>query len=322
MATAFAACSNDENVVNDGPVEAQISAGVSGPVSRAIDNSWEADEIGVIVTTSPSSNMKDLYKNVRYTTTATGMGAANFVAADQGIFFQDAWETVDFAAYGPYQDGVANVMPGTDGVITKSTTDQSTREKQKAFDFIFAARTEASRLSPYVRFNDDSYPFVHKMTRLVIIVKTSATDGFTAAQVTEGTYTLTGLKHEGEFKVGIHYTDVRGMGEATAQATGTASTEPWSLSDYSLKTEGESDQCTFTSILYPQTLGSALTFKATINDDRFPQTYSNNTSINPALEAGKSYEYTITVKKTGIEVSGCIITAWDSNDMGVVDATM
>ena len=62
------------------------------------------------------------------------------------------------------------------------------------------------------------------MTRLIILVKTSAQDGFTAQQVTSGTYGLSGLNHNGQFNV----TD----GEA--DATGTVTENYWSLSGNSL----------------------------------------------------------------------------------------
>ena len=299
---AFAACSNDMEVVNDGPVAAQISAGVSGPSTRAVDATWEADEIGVMVTDAPNSDMENLYKNVKYTTKATTTGAANFTA-DGGIFFQDATETVTFAAYGPYQPtSEAKQLPGTSGVVTLSTDDQSTREKQKAFDFIYASGATASRSNSTVQFQ-----FAHKMTRLVIIVKTSAAHGFSDTEVTSGIYTLSGLKYGGTFNVTT--------GEA--QATGTT-TDDWSLTSKSLKTPGETTQCTFTSILYPQELNTALTFTATIDG----QAYSNNTDINPALAAGTSYEYTITVEKQGLTVSGCTISNWNPGADGNGTATM
>jgi len=85
-----------------------------------------------------------------------------------------------------------------------------------------------------------------------------------------------------------------------------------------LKTDGETEQVTFTSILYPQSLGSALTFKAVIDG----QTYVNRTDINPALAAGTSYSYTITVKKTELEVSGATITDWAGGNEYTGDAEM
>lgn len=305
-ALAFAACSNDEENLTSGPVEARITAGVNTLETRAINDQWEQDAIGVMVTDAPTSDMEELYKNVKYTTTANSASAASFTPEGEGIFFQDAGETVTFSAYAPYQVSAANALPGTEGVIDGSTADQSTRDKQKAFDYIYASGATASRSKSTVQFSGDK-AFFHKMTRLVIIVKTSVQDGFTAEQVTAGTYSLSGLNHSGQFNVTT----------GIAQATGTTTTDDWSLTDKSLKTEGETEQVTFTSILYPQTLGSALTFKAVIDG----QTYTNN-NLQPTLETGKSSTITITVKKTGLEVEGCTVSDWGSGNTYNGDATM
>lgn len=311
-AMALAACSNDDEVTG-GPVAAQVTAGVDGVQTRANNNVWGTDDIGVKVkgvsgtTTGITSVMADLYKNVKYSTTANTSDAATFTS-NNGIFFQDANEEVTFTAYGPYQQSEANALPGTDGVVSSlSTETQSTRELQKKIDFIYASGATASRATPIVQFSGD-HAFAHKMTRLIIIVKTSTADGFTADKVTSGTYTLSGLNHKGQFNVTT--------GEA--EATGTELTTDWSLTENSLMTGGETTQCTFTSILYPQTLNDALVFKAVIDG----QTYTNNNEIKPALEAGTSYTYEITVKKTGLEVSGCTIKDWNSGNAIPGDATM
>lgn len=310
-ALTLAACSNDDESLTNGPVEARISAGVNTPQTRANDAQWEQDEIGVMVTNAESSAMKELYKNVKYTTTANTETAANFTATTgQGIFFQDANETVTFAAYAPYQGSASNAtLPGTNGVISGSTYDQSSREKQKAFDYIYASGATASRSNPRVEFKE-SNAFAHKMTSLLIYVKTSTEDGFTADQVTSGTYSLSGLKHDGTF-------DVK-SGIAIANTAG-ETTDDWSLTDNSLNVgAGETVQVTFHSILYPQTLGSALTFKAVIDG----KTYTNSTNINPGLAPGKVYFYSIPVKKTGLTVSGCTIDSWGIGTDERGEATM
>lgn len=299
-ALALAACSNneDENLGN-GPVEVRITAGVSTPETRANGSDWEQDAIGVMVTNAPTSDMANLYKNVKYTTTANNTSVATFTPEGEGIFFQDASETVTFAAYAPYQTSAANDLPGAKGVIAGSTENQPDREKQKTFDYIYASEVTASRTDHTVEFK-----FAHKMTRLIIVVKTSADYGFTASDVTSGKYSLSGLKHSGEFNVTT----------GKAEATGTI-TNDWSLNN-SLKNAGD-EQVTFTSILYPQDLTGNLTFKAEIDG----QTYTNNT-IKPDLAAGKSYTVTITAKKTGLEIKGCTVSGWGEENKNEGDAMM
>ena len=89
-ALSFAACSSDdENMgANDGPVAAQITAGINDVLTRAFGQSWEAnDAIGVSVYT-PTDGTPTLtqYTNMHYVTTA---GDGNFThsgGSSSGIF--------------------------------------------------------------------------------------------------------------------------------------------------------------------------------------------------------------------------------------------
>ena len=83
-ATLLAACTQ-ENEVQNNPVEARITAGVSGPKTRAVDNRWNADRIGVMVVDAPgtTTTMGGKYKNVGYATTSTGTNA-DFTPDDGG----------------------------------------------------------------------------------------------------------------------------------------------------------------------------------------------------------------------------------------------
>lgn len=301
-ALTMGSCDSSDGFDPNAPVAAQVTAGVSGPATRAMDDVWEADEIGVMVTDAPNSDMETMYRNVRYATTATTASAANF-SSDAPVYFEDATEVVTFSAYGPYQPAL-----GADGKVAVNTAAQGTRDAQRAFDFIYASGAKASKSQPVVEFKkvseDENHQFAHRMTRLVIIVK--AGDGITPAQVKAAAVTLGGLAHEGTFDVT--------SGDATA--TGSAVAD-WTLSASSLRTETDND-VTFTSILLPQTLAAALTFKATVDGNNFV----NSDAINPALKAGMTYTYTITVKKTGLEVSGCSIEPWGEGGSGSGNAEL
>jgi len=310
----LAACSSDENEVLDGPVAAKITASIGGEVkTRAIDQNWTVtDAIGVRAvsvsgtTTDVTSEMVDKYKNVKYTNGNAGT-SGTFTSTD-GIWFEDAQETVTFAAYYPYQESSAkNVLPGTDGVVTGGNTStlNDTQVNQETVDFLFATGATASKSAPTVQFKDANQ-FQHKMARIILNVKMG--DGFTSKDPSQITaLTLGGLIHEGTFNV----TD----GTASASTSATAVTD-WSiLSNYKTTT---AETYSYSMIVYPQSLSSALTFTATANS----QNYVNNSNIKPALAAGNSYEYTITIKKTGLEVSGCTIADWNKQTEQPGDAVM
>ena len=310
LALSATACSNDNDTTTYGPREAVITAGINTPVTRANGSTWETDNIGVMVTAAPSSEMENIYKNVQYATTSESSDAATFTASTgAGIFFQDASETVTFAAYGPYQTSDnAATLPGSNGVISDiSTTDQSTREKQKDFDFIYASGATATNSSYTVQFQGNN-AFSHKMSRLIIQFVAATDAGFDATEVSNSgsTYAVSGLYHAGTFNVI----------DGTAVSTGTT-TSNWSLNDNSLRTETgtSATTATFTSILYPQNHSvSGLTVTATIAG----QTYQATTK--PNLESGKSYTYTITAKKQGLEVTGCTVTDWTNGGSDSADA--
>lgn len=308
VATMLAACSNDENEMNNGPVEVRITAGIDGPATRAIDQKWSSgNTIGVMVTTA-NSDMETLYQNVKYTVGNGGENGAFTAEPGKGIFFQDASEEVTFAAYSPYQTSAdAATLPETNGTVTGvNTQDQKTQATQETFDYLFASGATASKSNPTVEFKDGNN-FKHKMARLILVLKTSETDGFTAGQVFNGTYKLGGLKHNGTFNV----TD--GTAAATEEAV-----NDWDITNNYKEDDKSANTRTYTMILYPQATGGALTFSATIDG----QTYTNTTAIYPGLTNGNSYTYTITMKKTGLTVSGCTINKWNDGAGGSGDATM
>lgn len=318
LTLSAAACSNSENEYT-GPVEARITAGLAGAQTRAKDNVWNGDHIGVMVTDA-SSSMKDLYKNVEYSTIDIGT-AANFTAeTGKGIFFQDAGETVTFAAYAPYQASDANALPGmnSDGFIEVNTNDNNTSDKQATIDFLYASGATASRTSPIVSFtnsNGSDCSFHHKMARLDLVLQVSTNDGFNADQIFDDRnfVTLDGLKHLGTFNV------------TTGVAAVTSTSEPvdnWHITGCKHNdVENEYTNTytrTYSLILLPQTTAGPLPLTIYIDG----QNYKNTRDITPALEAGYVYTYTITVKKKGLEVGTCTITDWNDGGSQSGDATM
>lgn len=306
---AFTSCGNDENVTipYEGPVAAQVTAGINGVVTRAADPSWDnGDAIGLSCSGTTTN-----YTNMKYVTTS-GNGTFTHYNGDSedlagGIFFQGTGD-VTFSAYYPFT-GTEKSNPGTDGVISGSTSAQSSN--QKDIDYLYASGVTTTYASPTVSFNGASTKFQHKMVRLKLILQTSADAGFSVDDVKNGTYTLGGLKHEGTFNVTI----------GTADATSTAATVfDWSVSS-NCPFADANNQRTYTMILYPQTVTGALPFTATISG----QNYKNAADItfdSNELSAGTSYAFTITIKKTGLAVSGCTIEGWTTGTGGSGDATM
>ena len=315
-ALTLAACSNDENMgMTDGPVAARITAGLSAPTTRAIGTNWNADEIGVWVKDAPASDMETLYKNVHYTTDSKEATATFTATTGEGIFFQDATETVTFAAYAPYQPSEDNeTLPGDNGKVDVDTETNNTETLQEDIDFLFAEGATATRTNYTVTFADNTasggadHSFHHKMAQLNVVFQTSETDGFNILDIFgfDCSFNLGGLIHEGTFNVTDGTTETTGSEVADWDISGCKYTDAATTRTYSL-------------ILLPQDLTSkALNVKVGIGG----QTYSNSDAINPNLQAGYTYTYTITVKKSGLVVSGCTITNWNTGSTGSGDAEM
>lgn len=293
LACVLTACShNDENiVVNDGPVAAQITAGLNVPATRAENQTWGTDDaIGVTVTAAPTSNMETMYRNVEYTISTGGNTQSATFTSATGIYFQDENETVTFSAYFPYQSGLAE-----NGIISHDdiSTMQTDAATQETIDYLYDDNVTATQTNPSVNFI-----FEHKMTKLILIVKTGA--GFTPSEIATGwSFNLGGLIHKGTFDTNT--------GIAIADATASP-VSAWNITDNRCEVDSEAGTRTYIMYLYPQTLtSSGLSFSATYGG----QTYTTQTgAIKPALEEGNSYEYTITVNQTGLIVSGCTIEPW------------
>ena len=281
-ALSLAACSSDdENMgANDGPVAAQITAGLNVPATRAENQTWGTDDaIGVTVTDAPASDMETEYRNVEYTINTGGNTQSGTFTSATGIYFQDENETVTFSAYFPYQSGLAE-----NGIISHDdiSTMQTDAATQETIDYL-------------------NFTFEHKMTKLILIVKTGV--GFNPSEIVTGwSFNLGGLIHKGTFNTNT--------GVATADATASP-VSAWDITDNRCDVKSDDGTRTYIMYLYPQTLtSSGLSFSATYDG----QTYTTQAgAINPELVAGNSYEYTITVNKTGLIVSGCTIEDWIGN---------
>ena len=280
-----------------GAVPAQISAELVG--TKAVEELWNKDKIGVIVTESPSSDMTERYRNVGYVTASTGT-AAEFTAAVNrgGIYFRND-ETVKFSAYAPYCEGDATLYPGNDGEIAVSTLTQPDAATAEKVDYLFAAEATASKATPAVKF-----AFSHIMSRIILNIKVSTADGFDAADIDKGVFELNGLVHEGTVNV------LTGK----AAASGQASFE-WSLGANAQKSAPKAGKHRYVAVVLPQSVPNGLTLKAVIDGLTF--------SIGGGeLEAGKSYTYDATLKRTGLEFTGSTILPWEPVDGGSGDATM
>ena len=135
LGIALTACTNDNEVTDNGPVAAVINAEISDAVAtRASGTAWaERDEIGI-------SENRFGYTNVPYR-----LENGKFIPAGTIIFFQDDDPTT-FSAYYPYD---------ADGGTLTATTDVTAQQNQPAIDFLYATGATASTHNPEVNFTNN-----------------------------------------------------------------------------------------------------------------------------------------------------------------------
>ena len=189
LALSLAACTNDNENLNDGPVAAQFIADIHKAVSTRVNSEGtgftDDDRIGI---TGAG------FTNVPYV-----RESGQFVPDGTVIYFNDT-ETKTFNAYYPYQaDG---------GTVTVSTA----ADKQgSGIDFLFASGATGDTYNPTVSFTDD-HAFKHCMSLIKFTFK--AGDGIIFNGMEPAGYTLGGLKHEGTFDTATGTTAVTAAAES------------------------------------------------------------------------------------------------------------
>lgn len=280
-ATTMTLASCDRNQTeqpNDGRV--QFTSGITASHTRvAIDNKksvWEAnDPIGIYMVDHGTTNISKGAANVKYLAGGGGV-STTFTAAGTPIYYPlDATGTVDFIAYHPYRDGVA------DYVYPVDVSDQSS---QTALDLMHAIADKAG--TGYDKTDGEknqavNFTFTHQLAKLMLTVKKGdGVNGDVSA------VSIKGMNTKASF-------DLKGTEGLTGAGTPLAIT-PCTVTPgvayeaILLPTSSISDSHTVTFVAD----GETYTWK--IKDDI------------TSLEAGKMYEYEITVTKYAVGATGTI----------------
>ena len=283
LALTLAACNNDNENLNGGPVAAQFTADIYEAVStRASGTTWDdGDCIGI--TGAGYTNIPYVLDNNRFKPQSTV------------IYFNDT-ETETFHAYYPY-----NVAGG----VLTATTDAAAQQNQPAIDFLFATGATGSTHSPVVSFTDKTKDggadnsFHHRMSQITLTFE--AGDGVDFSVVKPERYTLDGLLLTGTFNTadGIATAD---NGAQTGELT-------MNLADGNL---------TSSIILFPQTVASL----PLVVNYKGQEYHATLTMPEGALQAGNNYTYTVKVRNKVLEVSEATIAKWNDIDGGDVGADL
>lgn len=284
LALTLAACNNDNENLNDGPVAAKFIADIT-PATRVNSEGtdWtDGDRIGI---TGAG------FINIPYV-----RESGQFVPEDKTIYFNDI-ETKTFNAYYPYQsDG---------GTVSVSTA----ADKQgPGIDFLFASGATGDTHNPEVSFTDKTAEggadnsFHHRMSLIKFTFK--AGDGLIFDGMEPASYTLGGLKHEGTFDT----------------ATGTTAVTEAVESPITMQLGGAT---TSQVIILPQEVTSSLDLTVSFNGLNYTTTLPNPSKPEAnQFSAGYAYTYNITLSNKGITVEEPEITPWEPGDSNNVSVTL
>ena len=282
LALTLAACNNDNENLNDGPVAAKFIADIT-PATRVNSEGtdWtDGDRIGV--TGAGFTNVPYKRENGKFVTDGTV------------IYFDDT-ETHTFHAYYPYQ--------AEGGTVTVSTA----ADKQgTGIDFLFASGATGDTHNPEVSFTDKTdkggpdNSFHHRMSLIKFTFKPG--DGLIFNGMEPADYTLDGLKHEGTFDT----------------ATGTTAVTAAVESPITMQLGGAT---TSQVIILPQGVTTSLDLTVSFNGLDYTTTLPNPSKPEAnQFSAGYAYTYNITLNNKGITVEEPEITPWEpgnSNDVSI-----
>lgn len=272
-------CSNENEAAtpeNDGRVALQVNSGIDVQ-SRAHDDTWEADDaIGIYMLKDGTIEAS----NSKYTTEADGTNGAFAPAADnQTIYFPVNGETRDFIAYYPYRELVQdNIYP----------VDVTTQTSQKDIDLMGAGKvTGKDKNHPAVAFT-----FTHKLVKLALTIQPDGTS-LTAEELEGLTVTLTNQQTKATYNV------------VTGDPVTISESEPATIT---LLTVADGTKAEGIVLPNEDTQDMLLEFKLKDSSDTFHWAIKEAPK-SQKFAAGSKYLYTITLSRTGIEVTSTV-TDW------------
>lgn len=260
----------------------KFASSINGQIkTKAVNDVWETnDAIGVFMKTGNGfSNV--LAANKKYNTAGDGQFAAS--SSDQTLYYPENGSNVDFIAYYPFRQNLANTI---------YSVDVNNQSNQSAIDLLYANNaTGLNKTSTAANLN-----FIHQLAKIEFTIKAGA--GIT--DLTGLSATIAGLNTKANFDL----------------ATGTLGTQT-EVGDIVAKTGTVNNALISEAIVLPveDASGKVVTFRLTTGI--FKLTLPTGTKF----EQGKKYTYAIELKNDGTATPQAValtatITDWNNVPSG------
>lgn len=278
---AFASCDKNETTSSIDPTDPAEPVAVRfagstldmAPVleTRAASQWKQAGKIGIYAIDGTTTTIVDGYANVAY---ACDGSSSAFTPVGETIYFPVDGSKRRFAAYFSHRD-----LTGTTYKVDLTT--QPNPDGQAAFELLWTGVTAAyDKNQPNVSLN-----FNHQYARIMLTVKNGA--GIAAADLKNMEIVITGMHQRADFDV------------VSGTMTPTDHAAPLTLKDYT------SDGTGRTALVLPTAADASRTMDFTLGSDTFSWPIGSKTFV-----AGKSYAYTVTVKRTSLGLNATV-TEWE-----------
>lgn len=294
LALLAASCSDvtdEDNRLPDGKYPMTFTAAVDGlTATRATTDadgktSWQENDL-VAISMDGGANHKE------YKISDAGSGAMSPDGDANTLYWSKRQETL--AAWHPVSCTIGSNTGSGDVDIIDQGSGFGTLE-----NMLYAPAKDYT----YSSGGSVAFTFRHALAKVKVTLKKG--DGIEDSDLSGASVTFTGYTAGA-----LGYNGMTGSGDGNG--------------DISPKTETPGGATTYTALVIPQQMQDEKFIKVTIGEGDAARDYfytpTNGTDAN--LEAGKQYNYTITVKKTGLQVES-VTASWDDNaaDSDAEDAT-
>jgi hypothetical protein len=284
VAITMTACGNSEQAADDNTHRVAVqfaSTGTDAAQTRVSGANWEGNEIiGVYMVEHGTTNVAESAENIPYVTTSVGANATFTPFATDIIYYPVTTPAkVDFIAYYPRR------RPD-DMLFGLNVSNQSLQSLQSYIDLLWAKADNADAGYDKTQATPVNFAFTHRLAKLnlTVVAGTGVTSLTDLAVNIEGMYT------QARF-------DIMGTGGFSNESA-VASITPYVAGNNR-----------YEAILLPVgTLGTGHLITFTIGDDVYTWNLSGDGGIDSGkLESGKKYDYTVTLQKHTLSVTGTIV---------------